>query len=403
MTTVPPAAPLSGARRVELIVILGALTAFAPIAIDMYLPALPAIARAFGTPISGAEHSLAAFFFGFAFGQAFYGPLADRFGRKPPLYAGLLIFTLASFACAFAPNIDLFIVMRFLQALGASAGVVVARACVRDFFPPQEAPRVFAHMMLVLGAAPLLAPMLGGYLLIWFGWRAIFVLEGLIGLLGFALVFFRLKGTHTGAHRALHPFKILRDFGVLLADRRFSAYAFAAAASNAGLFAYITASPHVFIDIFHVPAERFGWFFGAIACALIIASQTAAHLMHRYSAHRVLMAAQIFQILSGVALIVFAASGFGGIWTIALGLMLYVGFNGAVSPAASGLAMAPFGLNAGMASALLGTVQFSGATLVALMVGATSPATALPLALIIAACATLGTCVTFFFARPKNI
>ncbi len=396
-------APLSASRRVELIVLLGALTAFAPIAIDMYLPALPAIAREFGAPIASAEHSLSAFFFGFAIGQAFYGPLTDRFGRKPPLYAGLLIFTLASFACAFASSADLLILMRFLQALGASAGVVVARACVRDFFPPQDAPRVFAHMMLVLGAAPLLAPLLGGYILIGFGWRAIFILQGVLGLFGFAVVYFRLTGTHTGAHRALHPFKILRDFGILLSDRRFSAYAFAAAASNAGLFAYITASPHVFINIYHVPAEQFGWFFGGIACALIVASQVAARLLHLYSAQQVLVAAQILQLLSGVALVGFAASGFGGIWTISFCLMLYVGFNGAVTPAASGLAMAPFGLNAGMASALLGTVQFSGAALVSLGVGATSPETAIPMALIIALCAGIGTVVTLVFAQRKAL
>ncbi len=385
MTAPSPASP-TGARRIELIVILGALTAAAPISIDLYLPALPTIAHAFGDPIGAVERTLASFFLGFALGQALFGPLADRFGRKPPLLWGIGIYVLTCVACAFAPSVGALVALRFVQAVSACAGAVIARACVRDLFPADEAPRVFATMMLVMGVAPLLAPLAGGYLLVWFGWRAIFLAQGALGLAALVAAQLRLRESHGGAHRPLHPVSLLIDFWRIARDRRFIGYVLAAATSSGGMFAYVTASPHVFIDLFHVPSQMYGWFFGANALALVAMSQLGARLLHRYPAQHVLVAAQIGQTAAGALLLASALSGIGGLWSLAPCLLLYVGLNGAIGPTSAGLAMKPFALNAGMASALLGTLQFGGGTITSLTVGLLPGNGELAMAAVIAAC-----------------
>ncbi len=394
------AAHLAGGRRTELVIILGALTAFAALSIDMYLPALPAIARDFQVPIGAAERTLSAFFLGFAFGQAFFGPLADRFGRKPPLYAGLAIYVLMCVACASTDSADMLMVARFFQAIGACAGGVVARACVRDLFGPEEAPRIFAYMMLVLGVAPLIAPFLGGYLLIWASWRAIFWTQAATGAIAAIAIMLRLPETHGGAHRTLHPFKIIRDYGYIAQDRRFIAFALAGAISNASMFAYITGSPHVFIDLFHVHAENFGWFFGAIAAGLITMAQISARLLKRASAERVMLTAQVVQSLAGGALVLIAWLGLGGMIGLALALFVFVALNGAIMPMATGVSMRHYGLNAGMASALIGTLQFGAATISSLVMGAFSPHSAVPMTAIMTGCAIAGSTL-HVLVRPR--
>jgi DHA1 family bicyclomycin/chloramphenicol resistance-like MFS transporter len=391
---------LARTRRVELIIILGALTAFAALSIDMYLPALPSIARDFRVPIGAAERTLSAFFLGFAFGQAFFGPLADRFGRKPPLYAGLAIYVLMCVACASTQSADMLMVARFFQAIGACAGGVIARACVRDLFGPEEAPRIFAYMMLVLGVAPLIAPFLGGYLLIWASWRAIFWTQAATGAVAAIAIMLRLPETHGGAHRTLHPWKILRDYWIIAQDRRFIAYALAGAIGNASMFAYITGSPHVFIDLFHVHAENFGWFFGAIAAGLITMAQVSARLLKHASAERVMLTAQTTQALAGVALVIIAYMGLGGMIGLALALFVFVALNGAIMPMATGVSMRHYGLNAGMASALIGTLQFGAATISSLVMGAFSPHSPVPMTAIMAGCALAGLAV-HLLARPR--
>jgi len=388
-------------RRVELILILGALTAFGAVSIDMYLPAMPTIARDFRVPPEQVAHTLASFFLGFSLGQAFLGPLADRFGRKPPLYAGIAIYIIACIACAAAHSVGFLIIARLVQALAACAGGVIARACVRDLFTSEEMPHVFAAMMLVLGVAPMLAPFLGGYMLIWFGWRAIFWTQAGFGALVLAAVFFRLKESHGGSQRTLHPLAVLRDYGRLLKDRRFIGYVLAASLSNAGMFAYITASPHVFIDLFHVPAQDFGWFFGANAVGLISAAQLPARLLRRYDGARLLLAVQCAQATAGLLLLAVAWSG-GGLWSVAPMLFIFVGLNGAVMPTASALAMRHFALNAGMASALMGTMQFGAGVVVATILGELPAPNAVPMAAVIAGCGAAALLCRLLLAPPRN-
>ncbi|HEY1632508.1 MAG TPA: multidrug effflux MFS transporter [Rhizomicrobium sp.] len=395
--TAPPTAPfvldktaLVANRRVELIVILGTLTAFAALSIDMYLPAIPQIAREFRVPIGSAEHTLSSFFLGFTLGQAFFGPLADRFGRKKPLYAGLALYVLMCAGCALSRNVEMLMAGRFLQAIGACAGGVVARACVRDLFGPEEAPRIFAYMMLVLGVAPLIAPFLGGYMLLWASWRGIFWTQGALGAIAALAISLRLPETHGGAHRTLHPGYILRDYWHIARDRRFIAAALAGAVSNSSMFAYITGSPHVFIDLFRVAPQNFGWFFGSIAAGLITMAQISARLLKRASAEKVMFTAQAAQAIAGVIVTVVAITGVGGVGGLAVALFLFVALNGAIMPMATGVAMRPYALNAGMASALIGTLQFATATASSLVMGAFSPHTPVPMAAIMTGCACAG-------------
>src|SRR6185369_15691225 len=188
-------------RHTETIILLGALTAFAPVSIDMYLPALPTIGIAFGADPGHVQLSLASFFLGLATGQAFYGPISDRFGRKRPLYAGLALFTVASAGCAISTSIDMLIVLRFFQALGACSGQVIARAVVRDLFEARESARVFSLLLLVMGVSPILAPLVGGQIISWFEWRVVFWVITALALFGLAGVFLRVPETHHAEHK----------------------------------------------------------------------------------------------------------------------------------------------------------------------------------------------------------
>jgi MFS transporter, DHA1 family, multidrug resistance protein len=372
-------------RHWELIFILAMLTAFGSVSIDMYLPAMPTIARDLNVPTHEIADTMASFFLGFALGQAFFGPVADRFGRKPPLYAGIVLYIAACAVCAMTHSAGMLIGARLVQALAACAGGVVSRASVRDLFTSAEMPRVFGAIMLVFGVAPLVAPFVGGYLLVWFGWRAIFWTQAAFGAFALVAVFFRLEESHGGAHRPLHPLVIVRDYAVLLSDRRFIGYVLPAALSNGAMFAYLTGSSHVYIDLFHVPPQHFGWFFGANAMGLIGAAQIPARLMGRIDGAKIFLGAQSAQMLVGLALLAAALLG-AGLWVITTLLFLFVSLNGVIMPTATALAMRHFALNAGMASALLGTLPFAAGVVVAAILGALPATNVVPMASVMAGC-----------------
>ncbi|HEY1720883.1 MAG TPA: Bcr/CflA family multidrug efflux MFS transporter [Magnetospirillaceae bacterium] len=378
--------------RIELILILGSLAAFGPLATDMYLPALPEVARALGGTSSQVQITVATFFFGFAAGQLIYGPLSDRFGRKPPLYWGLGLFTLTSGLCALAPSVDTMIALRFIEAFGACAGTVISRAIVRDLFKPEEGARVFSTLMLVMVIAPIVAPLIGGYLLLWFDWQSIFWAITLAGALSLASVVFRLpESRKSDPEHSLALGNIVKVYASLLMQRRYLMVALSGAFGYGGLFAYITGSPFVFIEGYKLAPQHYGWLFAINSAGIMAASQINRALIHRLGAATMLRAAGAFQMLVGVAMFIVAVTQWGGMIAFVVPLFLYVACNGIVMPNSTALGLADQQKNAGAAAALMGSIQFSVGTISALSIGALHAVTPLPVAAVIALAGTLTT------------
>jgi DHA1 family bicyclomycin/chloramphenicol resistance-like MFS transporter len=376
--------------RRELILILGVITAFGPLAIDMYLPALPTLERVFQTTPAQVQLTLAAFFVGIALGQIVYGPITDRFGRRPPLYVGLGLFAVASAGCALAPSIEALAAWRFVQALGSCAGGVISRAMVRDLFDPKESVRVFAALMLVMGVVPMLAPVLGGYILVTFGWSAIFLLMAAVAVVCLVAVHFRLPETRPPEFvRPLVLRGIVGGYIRLLSHRHYLGCALAGSFSMAGVFAYIAGAPHVFIEVHGVSPENFGWFFGLNAFGFVAAAQVNGRLLRGFSLDAVVRAATLVQALAGLVLLAMAKLAAFGLPGVAVPLFVFIASLGFVLPSAAALAMAPHGENAGAASALMGTLQFAGGALAVLAVGAIHDPTAVPMGAVVAACGVL--------------
>jgi len=374
-------------RYYQLAVTLGALTAMGPLAIDMYLPALPTVAREFGSSAAAVQVSLSVYFIGMAAGQAVYGPLSDRIGRKPTLRFGLVLFLVASIGCALSQRVETLIVFRLLQALGGCASLVIPRAVVRDYFDERDAVRMLSVLMLVFGLAPILAPLVGGQLLIHFGWRSIFWLHA--GYAGFwlSVVLLSLGESLPPERRRRDPFAaVLAIYGRLLRDRTYMGYVLTGSLVFAGLLAYIAGSPFVFIELYQVPPERYGLFFGSNAIGIIGASQLNRWLARRTDPRQVLALVLPLSMAAGLVLLIDAYTGFGDFPGILVPLWFFVATHGFVSPNTTALAMAPHGSVAGSASALLGTLQFVLGATAGTLVGILGDGTAIPFAAVIATC-----------------
>ncbi|SDB12489.1 MFS transporter, DHA1 family, bicyclomycin/chloramphenicol resistance protein [Pseudidiomarina indica] len=338
------------------VIVLALLTAFGPLSIDMYLPAFGDIAADFGTPSNRVELSLTSFFLGLFIGQLLYGTASDRFGRKPPLYFGVTLFIVASFACAFAPNLETLIVLRFLQAVGSCAGLVIARAMVRDLYTPQASAQVFSFLILVMGVAPILAPLAGAYVTVAWGWPAIFLIIGAVGIACMATVHLRLPETH-----APNPSIRIRDslpiYWTVLRDPSFLRYSLSGGIAQAGMFAYITASPLVFIEHFGMSPTSYSWLFGMNAVGIIGLSQFNAWLLTRRESRKILNLSLPLLGVIAIVLIIAGWQGFGMIGVI-IPLFLYVSTLGLVFPNAMAGALAEQQQRAGSASAVTGSLQF---------------------------------------------
>ncbi|NJM07479.1 Bcr/CflA family multidrug efflux MFS transporter [Candidatus Gracilibacteria bacterium] len=389
-------------NAVLLIITLGILTATGPFSIDMYLPGLPAIVNEFNADASTVGLTLSLFFIGLAVGQAFYGPLSDRFGRKRPLLIGFAVYTLASVACALTPSLGGLIAMRLLQALGGCAGVVIARSAVRDRFEQREAAGVFSWLVLVTGVAPITAPIIGGQVIAAFGWRAIFWVLAVFGLICLTLTLWVLPETLPRERRVATPLRgVLRIYGGLLADRTFIGYALAGGLFFSSMFAYITGSPFVIIEQYGVAPEQFAWIFGLNASGLVITAQLNRWLLRHYSSDTVLRAALMIAVAAALVLLLAAVSGIGGLFGLLLPLFVCVSCVGLIGPNSTALALAPHGNRAGSASALLGTIQFALGAASGALVGALHNDTALPMAGTIAACILGAVTCYWLFVQPR--
>jgi MFS transporter, DHA1 family, multidrug resistance protein len=394
----------SAARR--LVPILGAITALTPMSIDMYLPSLPTLERALAADAASVQFTLAAFFIGLAVGQVLYGPLADRFGRRLPLFAGLALYLLASAGCALAQGIGTLVALRFVQAVGGCAALVIPRAVIRDVFDQQASARAFSLLMLVMGVAPILAPLAGGYLLTWFGWRAIFWVLALAGAGCLLAVAIGLPETHAARNGQAGALSgSVATYGLLLAERRFLGYALSGGFAMAGMFAYISGSPFVFIELYGVPAAAYGWLFGLNALGLIAASQLNRRLLARWRADVILSWATAAAAGAAVLLLVATLTRVTGLVGMLVPLFGFVATLGFTQPNAVAGALAGHAERAGSAAALLGTLQFAAATVAGAMVGLLHDGTARPMATVIAACGllALGCHRLLVGGRPRRV
>ncbi|MDT8907546.1 MULTISPECIES: multidrug effflux MFS transporter [Pseudomonas] len=375
--------------NLRIILILGALSAFGPLAIDFYLPAFPAMAAAFGTDEKHIQLTLAAYFLGLSIGQLAYGPVADRFGRRIPLLTGVGLFTLASVACAYAPSLEWLIGARFVQALGGCAGMVISRAVVSDKCDAVGSAKVFSQLMLVMGLAPILAPMLGGLLVNLYGWQSIFIGLTLFSALAATAVALWLPES-LPPHMPRQPLSgALRQYGRLLGDWVFLGHALTGGIAMAGMFAYIAGSPFVFIKLYGVPAEHFGWLFGTNAAGFILVAQLNARLLSKRGPAFLLVRAVWVYLAAGLSLLGVCSLQPAHLWPLLVPLFVCISSLGCIIPNASACAMNGQGARAGSASAMLGCLQFSVAAGSAALVAALHDGTAVPMALVISLCGLL--------------
>jgi len=347
-------------RYFFLILILGSLTALSPFSIDMYLPGFKAIAQDLNTTDGRVAWSLSSFFIGISGGQLLYGPLLDRFGRKKPLYIGLLVYISASILCAFVHDVDTFIGLRFIQAIGSCAAGVASITMVRDLFPVEDNAKVFALLMLVLGASPMIAPTLGGYISVAFGWHTIFLVLAGLGAFNLLASWLWLPNSYKpDTSMSLKPRPILNNFIAVLKEPQFYTYAFTGALAFAGLFVYVSGSPILFMSIFKVKEETYGWIFAGLSIGFIGASQVNTIMLRKYTSEQLVYAALIGQTLSALVFLIGSLNGWFGLTESLIMLFFFLASLGFANPNAAALSLAPFTKNAGSASALMGAFQMA--------------------------------------------
>jgi DHA1 family bicyclomycin/chloramphenicol resistance-like MFS transporter len=387
VTRAEPRRHLGGTRGQ--LVLLGALTGLTPLAVDMYLPALPVLTRDLHSTSSATQLTLAALLVGLAGGQLIAGPVSDRVGRRPPVLIGLAGFVLASVGCAFAPSVPLLVALRLLQGFAGAAAVVVARAVVRDLYEGAAAARAFASLMLVMGAAPIFAPVLGAQVLRVTSWRGVFVVLAFAGAALLLATARKLPETLPPDCRSaggLGP--TLRVFAMLLRDRRFLLPTLAGGAGFAAMFAYISGSSNVLQEVHGLSAQQFSAVFGLNATVLILLSQVSARVVGRTGPRRLLLIGTATQVVGGVLLVVAALAEFG-LPVVLLGLVLVVGAGGFNYPNATALALEHHGRTAGAASALLGVLQYVLGAVAAPLTGLGGSRTGTPMAVTMLGCAVV--------------
>ncbi|MBX9888885.1 MAG: multidrug effflux MFS transporter [Flavobacteriaceae bacterium] len=361
---------MSKSKYLQLILILGSLTALGPFSIDMYLPGFSGIAKDLNTTVAKVSMTLSSYFIGISAGQLLYGPLLDRFGRKKPLFIGLLVYILASLGCVYVNDIDTFIGLRFIQAVGSCAATVASVSMVRDLFPVRDTPKVFSLLMLVVGLSPMLAPTLGGYVTEYYGWHTVFFILMCMGIVILIAAQLGLPDSFTPDRTiSLKPKPIISNFISILKEPQFYTYALTGAVAFSGLFTYVAASPIVFMDVFDVDAKTYGWIFAFMSLSFIGSSQLNSVLLKRFSSEQMIYSALIIQSIISILFLVLAFYDLLGLYETIFMLFLFLGCLGISNPNTAGLTLAPFSKNAGSASALMGALQLGLGALVSFAVG----------------------------------
>jgi MFS transporter, DHA1 family, multidrug resistance protein len=368
---------------------LGLISAIGPFAIDMYLPALPDIGRNLHADIGAVQMSLTVFFIALSLGQSVYGPLSDMIGRKAPLYLGLGLFSIGSIGCALAPSIEVLIAFRFLQGIGACAGMVIPRAIVRDLHTGVDATRLMSLLMLVFSISPILAPLTGSFVIQLGGWRAVFWAVLVAAVVGWAILG-TLAETRPPAERAASSIRgAFAAYGVLLRDRHFLGLAFISGFGLSSFFVYLSNSPFVLIEHYHLSPRLYSVCFSANAASFFAVAQFTGWFAARFGLRRLVRGAVIVYATVMLALLAAFAAGVDSLYVLAAFLFVGYGCLGLVIPTTAVLALEEYGEISGTASALIGTVQFVTGAVIMLFVGSflNGTATALPMVAGIAGCA----------------
>jgi len=388
--------------RAALVLLLGVLTAFPPMSLDLYLPGMPSIAQTFGVPPDGAQSTIASFLVGLGIGQFFYGPASDRWGRRWPILIGALIYVAASIGCAMATSLSALTWARFVQALGGCAGGVVARAVVRDLYDHRESARVLSILMLIMGCAPIVAPLVGGFILKVFDWRGIFWLLMAFGAITAVWTFFALPESRSEetakSARGEHP---LKTYLALLKNRKLMGFAIAQALNSGALFTYMSASPGVLIATYHVPTDQFGYVFGVNAAGLIGMSQVNRRLLRRYTPDEIVMAVRPVTLVFALLLLIAAFTGWGGLPGVLIPLFFCISTFGFMGPNTTASSFAIDPLRAGSISALMGGTSFGVGGLCSAIISHIHDGGARPMAVAIMVCFLGSSLALYTMALPK--
>jgi DHA1 family bicyclomycin/chloramphenicol resistance-like MFS transporter len=401
MTTTAERTAPSRRAQLKFVLVLGGLTAFGPLSIDMYLPALPRMAADLHATDSTVQLTLSAFIVGLALGQLVLGPLSDALGRRRPLLAGLALYVVGSVLCAVSPDAWLLVAARFVQSLGAAAGIVIARATVRDLFEGTAMTKFFSTLMLVSGLAPILAPLIGGQLLNWTSWRGVFVVLTAFGALLLAVVVFFLPEP-SAARSPLRLGPVLRTYGRLALDRSFAGYALASGLLFASMFAYISGSSFALQGVYGLSPQAYSVVFGANGVGIVLAGQLNGRLVGRIR-ERALLRSGLLLGVTGGALVLASVLFRAPLALLLVSLFLLVSSIGLVMPNASSLALASHARSAGAASALLGVLQFVVGAVATPLVGLGGPGTAVPMAATMAGFAVLALVAYLVLTRPAPV
>ncbi|MCU6178762.1 Bcr/CflA family multidrug efflux MFS transporter [Enterobacter roggenkampii] len=386
----------------KIVFILGLLAMLMPLSIDMYLPALPVISAQFGVPAGSAQMTLSTYILGFALGQLFYGPMADSLGRKPVILSGTLVFAAAAVACALAQTIDHLIIMRFFHGLAAAAASVVINALMRDIYPKEEFSRMMSFVMLVTTIAPLVAPMAGGAVLVWFSWHVIFWILALAALLASAMIFFFIDETLPVERRQkFHIRTTIGNFASLFRHKRVLSYMLASGFSFAGMFSFLSAGPFVYIELNHVSPQHFGYYFALNIVFLFIMTIINSRFVRRVGALNMFRAGLWIQFVMAIWLVVSAFLGVG-FWALVVGVAAFVGCVSMVSSNAMAVILDEFPHMAGTASSLAGTFRFGIGAIVGALLSMATFTTAWPMLWAMAFCATSSILFYLYASRPRK-
>ncbi|HCM9594705.1 TPA: Bcr/CflA family multidrug efflux MFS transporter [Enterobacter bugandensis] len=386
----------------KIVFILGLLAMLMPLSIDMYLPALPVISAQFGVPAGSAQMTLSTYVLGFALGQLLYGPMADSLGRKPVILGGTLVFAAAAVACALAQSIDQLIIMRFLHGLAAAAASVVINALMRDIYPKEEFSRMMSFVMLVTTIAPLVAPMAGGAVLVWFSWHAIFWILALAALLASAMIFFFIDETLPVERRQkFHIRTTIGNFASLFRHKRVLSYMLASGFSFAGMFSFLSAGPFVYIELNHVSPQHFGYYFALNIVFLFVLTIINSRFVRRVGALNMFRAGLWIQFVMAVWLVVSAFLDVG-FWALVIGVAAFVGCVSMISSNAMAVILDEFPHMAGTASSLAGTFRFGIGAIVGALLSMATFTTAWPMLWAMAFCATSSALFCLYASRPRK-